>query len=210
MADIVKALYRCSFTIWNSLIGIAMTLFTTSPKTAGGGTPYATVHTFYNAIADATVPIATVFFIIALYKSVLSAPPGQQAQRFLQDALRYCMILYISANMWSIMGYLIDFADGITGQISMTGGYTLSITGDLESIMDECLKLPDFAISGEWFGKFWSTVGCSLLFLLGGIILLFIMVASSLSIKQWISKDFKAAYDPAVCRDRDRTWSRRP
>lgn len=35
MADIVKALYRCSFTIWNSLIGIAMTLFTTSPKTAG-------------------------------------------------------------------------------------------------------------------------------------------------------------------------------
>lgn len=182
MADIVKALYRCSFTIWNSLIGIAMTLFTTSPKTAGGGTPYATVHTFYNAIADATVPIATVFFIIALYKSVISAPPGQQAQRFLQDALRYCMILYISANMWSIMGYLIDFTDGITGQISMTGGYTLSITGDLESIMDECLKLPDFAISGEWFGKFWSTVGCSLLFLLGGIILLFIMVASSLSI----------------------------
>ena len=127
MADIVKALYRCSFTIWNSLIGIAMTLFTTSPKTAGGGTPYATVHTFYNAIADATVPIATVFFIIAIYKSVISAPPGQQAQRFLQDALRYCMILYISANMWSIMGYLIDFTDGITGQISMTGGDRKSV-----------------------------------------------------------------------------------
>lgn len=195
MADIVKALYRCSFTIWNSLIGIAMTLFTTSPKTAGGGTPYATVHTFYNAIADATVPIATVFFIIAIYKSVISAPPGQQAQRFLQDALRYCMILYISANMWSIMGYLIDFTDGITGQISMTGGYTLSITGDLESIMDECLKLPDFAISGEWFGKFWSTVGCSLLFLLGGIILLFIMVASSLSI---ISSGFQRILKPLM------------
>ena len=95
MADIVKALYRCSFTIWNSLIGIAMTLFTTSPKTAGGGTPYATVHTFYNAIADATVPIATVFFIIAIYKSVISAPPGQQAQRFLQDALRYLSLIHI-------------------------------------------------------------------------------------------------------------------
>lgn len=73
--------------------------------------------------------------------------------------------------------------------------YTLSITGDLESIMDECLKLPDFAISGEWFGKFWSTVGCSLLFLLGGIILLFIMVASSLSI---ISSGFQRILKPLM------------
>ena len=87
MADIVKALYNCAFTISKSHMQIAMTLFTTSPKLAGGGSPYATVHTIYNAIADATVPIATVFFIIAIYKSVVSSPPGQQAQRFLQDAL---------------------------------------------------------------------------------------------------------------------------
>lgn len=121
MADIVKALYNCAFSVWNALIGIAMTLFTTSPKTAGGGTPYSVVHTFYNAISDATVPIATVFFIIAIYKAVVSAPPGQQAYRFLQDALRYCIILYIAANMWSIMGYIMTFADGITGKIAATG-----------------------------------------------------------------------------------------
>ena len=132
MADIVKALYNCAFTVWNALMKIAMTLFTTSPKLAGGGTPYSTVHAFYNAIADATVPIATVFFIIAIYKTVVSAPPGQQAQRFLQDALRYCIILYIAANMWSIMGYIIDFTDGITGKISATSGYTLSVSGDME------------------------------------------------------------------------------
>ena len=114
MIDVVKALYNCSFTIWNTLMKIAMTLFTTSPKTAGGGTPYATIHAMYNAISDATVPIATVFFIIAIYKSVISAPPEQQAQRFLMDALRYCIILFVAANMWNIMGYIIDFADGIT------------------------------------------------------------------------------------------------
>ena len=88
MIDVIKALYNCSFTIWNTLMQIAMTLFTTSPKSAGGGTPYSTVHTMFNAISDATVPIATVFFIIAIYKSVISAPPEQQAQRFLMDALR--------------------------------------------------------------------------------------------------------------------------
>ena len=57
MTDIVKALYNCAFTIWNTLIELAMTLFTTSPKTAGAGSPYQTVHSLYNAISDATVPI---------------------------------------------------------------------------------------------------------------------------------------------------------
>lgn len=195
MADIVKALYNCAFTVWNALMKIAMTLFTTSPKLAGGGTPYSTVHTFYNAIADATVPIATVFFIIAIYKSVVSAPPGQQAQRFLHDALRYCIILYIAANMWSIMGYIIDFTDGITGKISATSGYTLSVSGDMESIIETCLKLPSFELSGEWLEKFWSTIGCSLLFLIGGIVLLFIMVASCLSI---ISSAFQRILKPLM------------
>jgi len=195
MADIVKALYNCAFTVWNALMKIAMTLFTTSPKLAGGGTPYSTVHTFYNAIADATVPIATVFFIIAIYKSVVSAPPGQQAQRFLHDALRYCIILYIAANMWSIMGYIIDFTDGITGKISATSGYTLSVSGDMERIIDSCLKLPSFELSGEWLEKFWSTIGCSLLFLIGGIVLLFIMVASCLSI---ISSAFQRILKPLM------------
>ena len=195
MADIVKALYNCAFTVWNSLMSIAMTLFTTSPKTAGGGTPYSTVHTFYNAIADATVPIATVFFIIAIYKSVISAPPGQQALRFLQDALRYCIILFVAANMWNIMGYIIDFTDGITGKLSATTGYTLSVSGDMESIIDTCLKLPSFELSGEWLEKFWSTIGCSLLFLIGGIVLLFVMVASCLSI---ISSAFQRILKPLM------------
>ena len=132
MDGIVKALYNCAFSIWNTLIEIAMTLFRTSPKTAGYGMPYATVHALYNAISDATVPIATVFFIIAIYKSVVSAPPGQQALRFMQDALRYVMILFLAANMWSIMGYIIDFSDGITTQITATSGYTLTMSGDIE------------------------------------------------------------------------------
>lgn len=195
MEGIVKALYNCAFTVWNALMEIAMTLFTTSPKLAAGGTPYSTVHTFYNAIADATVPIATVFFIIAIYKSVVSAPPGQQAQRFLHDALRYCIILYIAANMWSIMGYIIDFTDGITGKLSAVSGYTLSVSGDMETIIEDCLKLPSFELSGEWLEKFWSTIGCSLLFLIGGIVLLFIMVASCLSI---ISSGFQRILKPLM------------
>ncbi len=195
MIDVVKALYNCSFTIWNTLMKIAMTLFTTSPKTAGGGTPYATIHTMYNAISDATVPIATVFFIIAIYKSVVSAPPEQQATRFLMDALRYCIILFVAANMWNIMGYIIDFSDGITAKMGTTGSYTLTMNSDLNSIIDTALKLPDFELSGEWFSKLWSVIGCSLLFLIAGIVLIFIMVASCLSI---ISSGFQRILKPLI------------
>lgn len=195
MDGIVKALYNCAYTIWNSLIEIAMTLFRTSPKVAGYGTPYATVHTLYNAISDATIPIATVFFIIAIYKTVVSAPPGQQALRFLQDALRYVIILFVAANMWSIMGYIMDFADGITSKITATSGYTLTMSGDIERIIERCLELPEFELSGEWLGEFWEVIGCSLLFLIGGIILLFIMVASCLSI---ISTAFQRILKPLM------------
>lgn len=195
MIGVVKALYNCSFTIWNTLIEIAMTLFTTSSKGVAGGTAYATVHTIYNSISGATVPVATVFFIIALYKTVISSPPGQQAQRFLQDALRYCIILYIAANMWNIMGYIIDFSDGITRSISAAGGYTLSLSSGFEEIIDNCLEFPTFSLSGEWVEALWETIGCHLLFLLGGLILLLIMVASCLSI---ISSAFQRILKPLL------------
>ena len=195
MEGVIKSLYDCSFTIWNALIKIAMTLFTTSPKTAGGGTPFATVHTMFNSISDATVPIATVFFIIAIYKTVVSSPPEQQAQRFLMDALRYCIILYIAANMWSIMGYIIDFSDGITSKMGTTSGYTLTVSGDIETIIDDTCGFPDFELSGEWLSSFWNAVGCSLLFMVGGLALIFIMVASCISI---ISSGFQRILKPLI------------
>lgn len=40
METVVKALYNASFTIWNTLMELAMTLFSTSPVTAAGGSPY--------------------------------------------------------------------------------------------------------------------------------------------------------------------------
>lgn len=118
---------------------IAMTLFTTSPKSAGGGAPYTTVHNIFNSISNATIPIAAVFFIIALYKTVISAPPEQQAKRFMMDAVRYCMILFLSANIWNIMGYVMSFSDGITNQIGTVGNYQLSMSSDLEDIIEDAL-----------------------------------------------------------------------
>lgn len=195
MVTVVEALYNCSFKIWNTLISVAMTLFVTSPKTAAGGAGYGVVRSMYSAICDATAPIACVFFLIAIYKTVVSAPPEQQAQRFLMDALRYVIILYIGMNAWSIMGYVVDFADGITSSIGATGDYTLNMTSDLKRMIEECLKLPDFELSGEWFSKVFDSIGYSLLFLISGIALIFIMVACSLSI---ISSAFQRIIKPLL------------
>ena len=68
METVVKALYNASFAIWNTLIGIAMTIFRTSPTAVSGGTPYGIVHSLYTSISAATIPIATCFFVIAIYK----------------------------------------------------------------------------------------------------------------------------------------------
>ena len=99
METVVKALYNASFTIWNTLMGLAMTLFSTSPTSAAGGSPYGTVHTLYNSISAATIPIATCFYVIANYKSVEPSPPKQQEQRNLVNAVRYSIILYVPEHL---------------------------------------------------------------------------------------------------------------
>ena len=135
METVVKALYNASFAIWNTLIGIAMTIFRTSPTAVSGGTPYGIVHSLYTSISAATIPIATCFFVIAIYKSVVTAPPEQQAQRFLMDGVRYCIILFVAANLWQILGYIMEFSDGITATLGGGAGYMLSMEILKESLV---------------------------------------------------------------------------
>lgn len=197
MDGVAKSLYNAAFTVWNTLMEVAVTIFTTSPRAAGGGTPYSTVYTIYVSISDATVPIATVFFLIAIYKSVLQAPPEHQATRFLQDALRYCIILFIASRLWTIMGYVMDFADGITDQVGAVGSYELSMSGDLETIMEDCLEWPGFDVldPGGTVKGIAEWVGCELIFILGGLALVVVMVASCLSI---ISQAFQRILKPLI------------
>lgn len=195
METVVKAFYNASFAIWNTLIGIAMTIFRTSPTAVSGGTPYGIVHSLYTSISAATIPIATCFFVIAIYKSVVTAPPEQQAQRFLMDGVRYCIILFVAANLWQILGYIMEFSDGITASLGGSVAYTLSMDGDLDRIITESLSLPEFELSGEWIGKLFETLGCCILLLVGGIVLILVMVASSLSI---ISSAFERILKPLV------------
>ena len=67
MSGIIEALFNAGFTVWNSFIELSVTMFTNSPKTAADGALYETAKGIYDGIVDVTVPLATLFFIIAIF-----------------------------------------------------------------------------------------------------------------------------------------------
>jgi len=195
MAEIIKDLYSVSFFIWNSLIEIAMTLFQTSPKSAAGGSSFSTISGIYNSIAAATIPLAAVFFIIALYKTLIQTPPEQQAQKFLLDAIKYCIILFIASNLWNIMGWVIDFSDGITSAIGASGSYKLEMNSSLSRYIEETMKFPEFSLNGDCIVAYLEKVGCFLVFIISGVAMIFVMVASCISI---ISSAYQRILKPLI------------
>lgn len=136
MGGFVTKIYESSFNIWNTLIDIAMTLFKTSPTSASGSVYYI-AHTCFNAISSISVPIAIVFFILAIIKDVLGTPPEQQARKFIQDALKFGVLVSVLMNLWLFMGYIMQVADGVTDTIGISGTYTLSMSSDLSEVVSE-------------------------------------------------------------------------
>ena len=96
-----ESVFNTAYGIWNSLVSLAMTLFTTSP-TAANSSVYSTCRLMYNAITDISLPIAIVFFLIAICKDVVSSPPDQQVRKFFGDALKFCILIGILANLLQI------------------------------------------------------------------------------------------------------------
>ena len=196
MAEIIKVIYNVGYSLRDSIVGIAMTLFTTSPTAASGGV-YATAYSLYLAISDISIPIAIVFFLLAIIKDVTSTPPDQQIRRFLGDALKFGVMVGILVNLWPIMGYIIQIADGITSNLSSGASYSITMPAALESTIDTAVEMPDcsgFAI--------WEAVGAIVTWIIGiivcviaGIVTLFIILASSISI---LSSAFQRILKPLV------------
>lgn len=187
-----EKIFEVSYGIWNNLITVAMTLFTTSP-TAASGSVYSTSRDMYNAISNVSLPITIVFFLIAICKDVTGSPPEQQVRKFLGDALKFGILVGILANLWDVMGYIMQIADGLTDKLasSSSGTYLLSISSDLSNALTEAADLKPtteihFTSFGsdliEFTGELLSIAFTQLLFFIGAIVSLGITVASCISI----------------------------
>ena len=205
MGETIKSLFRIAATCWNTFIDISVGLFTTSPKTAADGQLYTTVKTFYDAIIGCTIPLATLFFIIAIYKAVISSPPEQQARRFLQDALKYVIILYLSSQLWTVLGYIIDFSDGITSSVTVSAedchldleDSDLFAQIDALDSDDEDADEPD-VLGGkivQWFKDMASGFVTILAYFVAGLVTVLIMIAAGISV---INVAFQRIIKPLV------------
>lgn len=185
-------IFNTAYSIWNSLIKIAMTLFTTSP-TAANGSVYSTCNAIYNAISDIALPIAIVFFLIAICKDVISTPPEQQARKFLNDGVKFCVMVGILANLWDVMGYIMQIADGITDKVASNASatYEMEMSDELKNIITEVNNLaPTTQIHFTSFGsdliafakEFLDIAMTRLLFFIAAIITLGVIVAACISI----------------------------
>lgn len=203
----MEGIYNAAYSIWNSLIHIAVTLFTTSPTSANGGV-YATTHNLYNAISNIAMPIATVFFLIAIIRDVIATPPDQQIRRFLGSAIKYCIMLGILANLWTIMGQIMGVADGVTDALSRTPGttYNLRVSSDLRAVIAEIGEWPnlsdyDWSLLGflDTFGQFLldvlDNIQYKILLTIMGLVTLFITLSSAISI---LSSAFQRILKPLV------------
>lgn len=185
----IENVYEVAYSIWNTLISIAMTLFTTSPTNASGSV-YVTTRTLYNSISNIAIPIAIVFFLIAICKDVTSCPPDQQVKRFFGDVLKFGIMVGILANLWDIMGYIMQIADGITNKFGSASSYTLSMSDDLKNVIAEADVKPSVEVHMvslvpdllQWLSEWTDFLMTKFLFFLTSIITLIIIVASCISI----------------------------
>ena len=183
-------IFNTAYSIWNSLIEIAMTLFITSPTVANGSV-YSTCRTIFNAISDIALPIAIVFFLIAICKDVISTPPEQQVRKFLNDALKFCIMVGVLANLWDVMGAIMQIADGITVKVASNANatYKMRMSDSLKDIITEVNNLsPNTEIHFTSFGsdliafvkEFLDMT--RLLFFIAAIVTLGVIVASCIAI----------------------------
>ena len=207
MDGLIKALYNAGFTVWNTIVGLAMTLFTKSPASLD---VYNIAHNIYLSIQDITIPIAIVIFLIGWLKAVCQGPPERTAHEMFGIFLRFCIVVAIAANLWAFMGYVIQVTDGITDAVASSSGgipdYNLDLKDTLSSAIDSISSTPtsddiDWDIMHPFisFGKFvtiWVTWFLTYVgFLIASIITLGIMVYCSIVI---LSQAYQRIIKPLV------------
>lgn len=199
-------IFNTAYGIWNSLIQTAMELFTTSP-TAANGSVYSTCKVLFNSISDIALPIAIVFFLIAICKDVIAAPAEQQLKKLFSSGLKFCILVGVLINLWDVMGYIIQITDGVTDALASeeiasegTATYKMEISDELKSVINEVNNLApttafDWSTIGTFIKEFLEIAMIKLLFFLAAIITLFVIVASGISI---ISSAYQRILKPLV------------
>lgn len=191
----IYGIYEAAYSIWNMLMDIAMTLFTTSPMDASGGALYDTVHVLFTSIADISTLLCTLFFLYSVVKTIDTSPPEQVTERLMMEFVKFAVVVAVVLNLWTLLGGIMQITDGITSKFAAED-YTLEVSDALETVLQSLDdSKPEAALSAEFFTAMMAYIGNWLLCFFGGIATLLVVIGASVSI---ISCGFQRIIKPLV------------
>ncbi len=141
---IIEKMYSIAYKLFNNILNVAefphMTgrslanraatnTGLTAPNTNFSGL-WQVAQGYFETMLVLTVPIATLFFIISIYNSVVENPPEEQAKHFVFDIIRYALVIVISANLYNILTCVTEVAEDTTDIILDTGEQSSSSVYD--------------------------------------------------------------------------------
>ena len=128
----IESIYNAALTVWSTVGEFSVKFITANPFTAGslgtGGNAFAlggfrgVVQGAYNTLLDIAVPIAIVFFLLALFKIVISTPPNQQIYAFVGSAVKFGIIIALAVNMWSLLTTVSQVCAGVVSAVADSAG----------------------------------------------------------------------------------------
>ena len=138
MGNATNSLLEFASNIWNLFIALAIQMFQTDALT---DPTYAavknTVSTCYNVVIDIAIPVATVFFLIAVIKDVEFAPADQQHKMMWSSLVKYAIILGFLAFSWQLLTLIMSATNELCHALSVTGTYTIDYnTSTLKTAVD--------------------------------------------------------------------------
>ncbi len=144
------------------------------------------VKTFFESIEVFTIPIATLFFVIAIYRSVITKPADAQAKELVVNIVRYVAILVISLHLFDIVEWLTRLTEQITlsfyaGHKETNKEFFIKSLNIINAALD-AYKPPSLSnlFSGD-IGVFFENLFVYVLYFLFALLTLSVFVASGFS-----------------------------
>ncbi|NEX02362.1 hypothetical protein SAMN04487829_1989 [Pseudobutyrivibrio sp. NOR37] len=189
MKDVIRALFAAGFKIWDNCINFAGKQFYLSTQEAGEKIGiWDTIENLFFAVKNSAIPLATLFFIIAIYKSVVSSPPEQALKKFLSDALKYAVVLLVIDKLDKIILAIMEYANlfaksfGMAGESNLSNGREAANVKACVESLDMDLGGVDVMDFGATIENFFEQMGPFILLFISGVITILVLVGSGLTV----------------------------
>ena len=146
------------------------------------------VQGIYTTVKAGAIPLATLFFIIALYKTVVSSPPEQALKKFLSDGIRYGLILFVIDKLDEIIVAIMKYADAFVKSVHV-GTFSSLRNSQSTAILITRIESIDLDLStvnamdfGGTIETFFEQIGPFILFFIAGVITILVLASSGITV----------------------------